>query len=242
MPSAIVLREHGGPAALKLEPIAVGEPGPAEVRVRQTAIGVNFHDIYVRNGLYRTLTLPDIPGIEAVGVVEAVGAGVTGLRPGMRIGYFTGSYGAYASERLLPAELAFALPTSVNNQTAASMLVRGLTVEMLTGPVHRVGRGDRIARSRGPPGVCREAAMPAAPADLGAVVISAATGSARRATIARAAGCQEVILYRDEDFVARVRTFTDGRGVDVAYDSVGKDTFMGSLACPGALLRGQVYG
>src|SRR4051794_29695744 len=106
MPNAIVLREHGGPETLRLEPVDVGAPGSGELRIRQTAIGVNFHDTYVRSGLYRTLALPGIPGIEAAGVVEAVGADVSGFQTGDRVGYVTGAYGAYASDRLLPADLA----------------------------------------------------------------------------------------------------------------------------------------
>src|SRR5262249_33498875 len=119
MGQAIMLREFGDAAALRLEDVAVGAPGPGELRLRQTAIGVNFHDVYVRSGLYRTLSLPGIPGIEAAGVVEAVGPGVTDVQVGDRVGYVTGGYGAYASERLLPAALAIRLPPWLDERTAA---------------------------------------------------------------------------------------------------------------------------
>ncbi|MFO1028025.1 MAG: quinone oxidoreductase [Acetobacteraceae bacterium] len=228
MPNAIVLRAHGDADALRLEPVTVGAPGPGELRVRQTAIGVNFHDTYVRSGLYRTLALPGIPGIEAVGVVEAVGDGVGAFRAGDRVGYVTGAYGAYASERVLPADLAFPLPSFLDDLTAASVLVRGLTVEMLTRTVHPVRGGDLVLVHAAAGGVGRLLCQRLA--DIGAVVIGTA-GSAGKAAIAQAAGCRHVILYREEDFVTRVRTITGGHGVAVAYDSVGRDTFDGSLAC-----------
>jgi NADPH:quinone reductase len=228
MAQAIMLREHGDASVLKPEPLTVGTPGAGELRVRQTAIGVNFHDVYVRSGLYRTLPLPGIPGIEAAGVVDDVGPGVEGFSIGDRIGYVAPQYGAYASDRILPAALAIRLPPSVDDRTAASVLVRGLTVEMLTGPVHRVHAGDRVLVHAAAGGVgqllCRKLRH------IGAFVIGTA-GSPEKAAIASEAGCQEVILYRQDDFVARVRHITGGSGVSVAYDSVGKDTFMGSLEC-----------
>ena len=138
MAQAIVLREPGNATVLRLENVPVGAPGPGELRLRQTAIGVNFHDIYVRSGLYKTLPLPGIPGIEATGVVEAVGSGVDDFRVGDRVGYVTAQYGAYASERLLPAGLAIKIPAWLDDTVVASVLVRGLTVQMLTRMVHRV--------------------------------------------------------------------------------------------------------
>lgn len=228
MAQAIVLREPGDASVLRLEQVAVGVPGPGELRLRQTAIGVNFHDIYVRNGLYKTLKLPGIPGIEAVGVVEAAGPGVEDFRTGDRVGYVTAEYGACASERLLPAALAIPLPPWLDDQTAASVLVRGLTVGMLTHAVHRVTPGAHVLVHAAAGGVGRMLCQTLR--DIGAHVIGTA-GSPGKAAVARAAGCEEVILYRDEDFVARVRAITKGRGVDVVYDSVGKDTFIGSLDC-----------
>ena len=235
MANAIVLREHGGTDVLRLEPVTLDAPGPGEIRLRQTAIGVNFHDIYVRSGLYRTLALPGIPGVEAVGVVEAAGPGVTHLTAGDRIGYVTGRYGAYASHRNLDADLAFKLPDTLDDRTAAASLVRGLTVEMLTTLVHRIQPGDRVLVHAAAGGVGRLLCLKLNA--LGACVIGTA-GSPEKAAIARAAGCAEVILYREQDFVARVRDITNGAGVNVAYDSVGKDTFAGSLDC--LALRGHL--
>ena len=228
MARAIVLRDFGEASVLHVEDATVGAPAAGELRIRQTAIGVNFHDVYVRSGLYRTLAPPGVPGIEAAGVVEAVGPDVTGFQPGDRVGYVTGGYGAYASDRVLPAGLAFRLPAAIDDRTAASVLVKGLTVEMLTGAVHRVASGDRVLVQAAAGGVGRMLCQKLHA--IGAMVIGTA-GSAEKAAIARAAGCDHVILYREEDFVAQVRTITGGRGVDVAYDSVGKDTFLGSLAC-----------
>ena len=235
MAQAIVLREHGGEEVLRLENVAVGAPGPGQLRVLQTAIGVNFHDCYVRSGLYRTLPLPGVPGIEAAGVVEDVGPEVVGFKPGDRIGYVTAGYGAYATERLLDAGLAIPLPASVTDEMAASVLVRGLTVQMLTRAVCRVTAGDRVLVHAAAGGVGRMLCQ--ALKHLGVFVIGTA-GSPERAAAARAAGCDATILYREQDFVAEVAAITDGRGVAVAYDSVGKDTFSGSLACLG--VRGHL--
>jgi NADPH2:quinone reductase len=226
MATAIVLRSHGGPEMLTSERVEVGRPGRGELRVRQTAVGVNFHDCYVRSGLYQTLALPGIPGIEAAGVIEEIGAGVAGFAVGDRIAYVTGQYGAYASERLMPAAIALRLPEGVSEAVAATVLLKGLTTEMLTREVHPLKAGDVVLVHAAAGGVgrllCRRARQ------LGATVIGT-VGSAAKAEIARASGCAHVILYRQEDFVARVKEITGGRGVDVAYDSVGRDTFDGSL-------------
>jgi len=228
--AAIVLASHGGPEMLRLTPVEVGAPGAGQVRLRQTAVGVNFHDIYVRSGLYRTLALPGIPGIEAVGVVEAVGPGVDGLRVGDRVGYVTGEYGAYAEARLLAADLALRLPAGLDDLSAAGLLVKGLTACMLLRHVHPVRAGETILVHAAAGGVglllCAWASA------SGARVIGTA-GSPEKAAQARAAGAAEVILYREIDFVAAVRDLTGGAGVAVAYDSVGADTFLGSLACLG---------
>jgi NADPH:quinone reductase len=235
MAEAIILREHGGPDMLRPEAIEVGDPGPGELRIRQTAIGVNFHDCYVRSGLYRTLALPGVPGIEAAGVVEAAGPGVSGFAAGDRIGYVTAGYGGYASHRLLPAALALRLPEGMSDQLAASVLLKGLTAEMLLRQVHRVEAGQTLLVQAAAGGVGRLLCQWAS--HLGATVIGT-VGSAAKAEIARAAGCHHVILYREEDFVARVKAITGGRGVDAAYDSVGRDTFDGSLEC--LALRGHL--
>jgi NADPH:quinone reductase len=223
---AIVMRETGGPEVLKGESIAVGTPGAGELRIRQTAIGVNFHDVYVRSGLYRTLALPGIPGIEAAGVVEEVGPEVSSFAPGDRIAYVTGRYGAYASDRLLPAELAVRLPPEIDERLAATALLKGLTAEMLAREVYPVRPGDTVLVHAAAGGVGRLLCQLAR--HLGATVIGT-VGSQAKAELARDAGCEHTVLYRDESFVERVREITDGRGVDVAYDSVGKDTFSGSL-------------
>lgn len=230
-----MLREHGGPHCLRPEPVTIPALGTGELRVRQTALGVNFHDIYVRTGLYRTLPLPGIPGIEAAGVIEAIGPDVDRFQVGDRIGYVAASYGAYASERVLPADLALKLPDTIDDQTAASVLVRGLTVQMLTGPVHPIRGGETVLVHAAAGGVGRLLCQTLQA--LGARVIGTA-GSREKAAIARAAGCETVILYREEDVVARIRDLTGERGVSVVYDSVGKDTFFGSLDCLG--MRGHL--
>jgi NADPH2:quinone reductase len=226
MPEAILLRAHGGPETLQPEQVDIGDPGPGELRVRQTAIGVNFHDVYVRTGLYRTLPLPGIPGIEAVGVVEAIGPEVEGFAVGDRIGYITGKYGAYASARILPARIALHLPDAIDDQLAATVLLKGLTAEMLLRRVHAVQPGETILVHAAAGGVGRLLCQWASA--LGATVIGTAGSEAKR-EIALAAGCRHVILYRKTDFVVEARRITAGRGVDVVYDSVGKDTFAGSL-------------
>ena len=226
MATAIVLRTYGGPEVLTSERAEVGRPGRGELRVRQTAIGVNFHDCYVRSGLYRTLALPGIPGIEAAGVIEEIGPDVSGFAVGDRIAYVTGQYGAYASERLMQAAIALRLPAGISEAVAATVLLKGLTTEMLTREVHPLKAGDVVLVHAAAGGVgrllCRRARQ------LGATVIGT-VGSAAKAEIARASGCAHTILYRQEDFVARVKEITGGRGVDIAYDSVGRDTFDGSL-------------
>lgn len=228
MPKAIVMAEPGGPEVLCLQAVDPGAPGPGELRVRQTAIGVNFHDVYVRTGLYRTLSLPGIPGIEAAGVVTAAGPETDGFAPGDRIAYVTSSYGAYAEERILPAALALRLPDALGDVAAASILLKGMTACMLLQHVHQVRPGQAVLVHAAAGGVgqllCRWARH------LGATVIGT-VGSEEKARIARACGADHAILYRSEDFVARVREITAGEGVDVAYDSVGRDTFLGSLDC-----------
>lgn len=235
MAQAIMLREHGGPEVLRAEAIDVPAPGPGALLLRQTAVGVNFHDCYVRSGLYRTLPLPGVPGIEAAGVVEAIGPGVAGFAPGDRVAYVTGGYGAYASHRVIPAAIALRLPGSVSDALAASVLLKGLTAEMLLRQVHRVQPGQTILVHAAAGGVGRLLCQWAS--HLGATVIGTA-GSPARAEIARRAGCAHVVLYREQDFVAEVRRVTGGRGVDAAYDSVGQDTFDGSLEC--LALRGHL--
>ena len=228
MARAIVMRAPGGPEVLKVENVDVGQPGPGQARLRQTAAGVNFHDIYVRTGLYKTLTLPGIPGLEAVGVVEAIGAGVDQVKVGDRVGCLTATYGGYAEARLVDAELLIKLPAAVDDHTAAATLLRGLTAQMLAHHVHKIGAGQTVLVHAASGGVGRLLCQWAHHA--GATVIGT-VGSEEKARSARDNGCDHVILYRTENFVERVQAITGGRGVDVAYDSVGKDTFMGSMTC-----------
>ena len=228
MATAMIMHEAGGPQVLRPETVTVGEPGPGQVRLRQTAIGVNFHDIYVRSGLYRTLPLPGIPGLEAAGVVEAVGEGVTAFAAGDRVAYTSGNYGAYADQRLIDAGRLVRLPDDIDDVLVAGMMVRGLTARILLTDVFPVREGSVILVQAAAGGVgqllCQWARH------LGATVIGT-VGSQEKAERARRHGCHHVILYREQNVVDTVKQLTDGRGVDVAYDSVGKDTFYDSLAC-----------
>jgi len=226
MAETIVLRAHGGPETLQIDQVDVGDPGSGEIRIRQTAIGVNYHDVYVRSGLYQTLPLPGVPGIEAVGVVTATGPETAGFAVGDRIGYITGQYGAYASARVLPARLAIPLPEAIDDHLAATVLLKGLTAAMLVRRVHRIRPGQTVLVHAAAGGVGRLLCQWATA--LGATVIGT-VGAAAKREVALAAGCAHVILYREVDFVAEVRRLTGGQGVDVAYDGVGKDTFYGSL-------------
>lgn len=228
MARAIVLREHGGPEVLRAEAMDVGAPGPGQVRLRQTAIGVNFHDVYIRNGSYAGwMPLPGIPGVEAAGVVVAVGPD-TSFSPGDRVAYLTPGYGAYATERLIGAERLVRLPPGIDEAVAAASMVKGLTAWLLLHRVYRVGAGDRILVHAAAGGVGRM--LCAWASRLGAEVIGT-VGSPEKAALARRSGCHHTILYREEDVVTRVMALTGGCGVAVAYDSVGRDTFAGSLAC-----------
>jgi NADPH2:quinone reductase len=228
MTQAIVLREAGGPEQLLWESVPLGEPGPQELLIRHTAIGVNFHDTYVRSGSYKTLKLPGIPGLEAAAVVEKVGSQVTGFSPGDRISYIDPAYGAYSQHRLLAARLALRLPDSVSDEVAASLTIKGFTACMLLRRVHVVRPGETLLIHAAAGGVGQPLVRWAK--HLGATVI-ATVGSEKKATIARECGADHVILYREENFVERVAQITQGRGVDVAYDSVGADTFSGSVDC-----------
>jgi len=225
---AIVLHETGGPEKLRWESVEVGEPGEGELRIRHTAIGVNFHDTYVRSGSYRTLPLPGIPGVEAAGVVEQAGPRVAGFAAGDRISYINERYGGYAEARLLPARLALKIPDWLSDEAAAALTVKGLTACMLLRRVHAVQPGEKVLVHAAAGAVGQLLVRWAK--ELGATVI-ATVGSAEKATVAAGCGADEVILYREEDFVARVRHLTDGEGVDVAYDGVGAATFAGSLDC-----------
>ena len=223
---AIIIRDYGGSEVLFYEDVEVAEPGPGELRIRQTGIGVNYHDVYVRSGLYKTLPLPGIPGCEATGVVEAVGPDVSGYAERDRIAYVTGGYGAYASHRILPEHLAVPVPDDVTNEAAASNLLRAMTVEMLTGPVCNISPGMNVLVHAAAGGAGRMLCQ--ALSHLGATVIGT-VGSTEKADMAKANGCTNTILYREVDFTTAVLELTDGKGVQVVYDSVGADTFAGSI-------------
>ncbi|WP_298829083.1 quinone oxidoreductase [uncultured Piscinibacter sp.] len=226
MTDAIVIEAYGAPEVMQLRRIDVPSPGPGQVRLRHTRIGVNFHDVYVRNGMYRTLDLPGTPGIEAAGVVVECGEGVTTWRPGDRAAYVSGAYGVYASERLIDAALLLRLPDGVSDDAAASVLLRGLTADMLLRRVHRVSAGDWVLVQAAAGGVgqllCRWAQH------LGAKVIGTVAHAGQAEAAARA-GCTLVLDSRRDDVAQRVREATGGAGVAVAYDGVGRDTFEGSL-------------
>jgi NADPH:quinone reductase len=235
MTHAIVLHEAGGPEKLQYEAVEVGEPGPDELLIRHTAIGVNFHDTYVRSGLYRTLKLPGIPGLEAAAIVEKVGSNVTGFASGDRVSYIDPSYGAYSQRRILPIRLALRLPDDIGDEVAAGLTIKGFTACMLLRRVHTVRAGETLLIHAAAGGVGQPLVRWAK--HLGATVV-ATVGSEKKAAIARECGADHVILYRDENFVERVAQITQGRGVDVAYDSVGADTFSGSVDCLG--IRGTL--
>lgn len=232
---AIVLAEAGGPEVLRLETVALAEPGPGEVLIRQRAAGVNFHDTYVRSGAYKTLALPGIPGLEGAGVVEAVGAGVSDFAVGDRIAYIDNRYGGYARRRLLSADLVVPLPDGVDDRLAAAWLLKGLTALVLVEQVHAITPGDAVLVQAAGGGVGQ---LLARLAKLRGCTLIGTAGDATKQRLAREAGCDHVIAYREEDVAARVREIAGPKGVAVAYDAVGRDTFEGSLATLG--LRGHL--
>jgi len=225
---AIMLRQYGGPEQLVLELDDVSDPKPGELLIRHTAINVNFHDIYVRTGLYQTLVLPGIPGLDAVGVVESTGPGEERFRPGDRIGWISAAYGGYCARRILPSALAFPIPDSMDDARAAASLMKGFTARMLVTQSHQVKAGQTVLIHAAAGGVgqllCQWCKA------LGARVIATVSTEAK-AKVAHESGADEIIFYRSDDFVARVLAFTNGQGVAAVFDSVGQDTFTGSLKC-----------
>ena len=227
MVTKVMIRAYGGPEVLEVADGEVGAPGKGEICVRHTAIGLNYIDTYFRTGLYPPPTgLPFTPGLEAAGVVEAVGEGVTSLKAGQRIAYSTGPLGAYSSERLMPAEKAIAIPDSIADETAAAMMLKGMTTQYLLRQTYAVQPGDTILIHAAAGGVGLIAGQWAK--HLGATVIGTA-GSEEKAALAKAHGYDHVILYRKENIAERVKEITGGKGVPVVYDGVGKDTFEASL-------------
>src|SRR5213076_2415078 len=227
MPHAIRIHANGGPEVLTFEDVSVGDPGPGEARVRHTAVGVNYIDTYHRSGLYK-LALPSAIGSEAAGVVEAVGSGVDWVKPGDRVAYCGGSLGSYSEVRVMPAERLVRIPDGVSDRVAATLMLKGLTVQYLFRQTHRLAAGDTIlfhaAAGGGGSIACQWAKA------LGVTMIGT-VGSDEKAALAKSLGCTHTIVYTRENFVERVKALTGGKGVPVVYDAVGKDTFPASLDC-----------
>ena len=227
MTKAVRFHKTGGPEVLQVDDVQVGDPGDGQARVKNTAIGLNFIDTYHRSGLY-PLPLPSGTGLEAAGVVEAVGNGVTHVKPGDRVGYAGGPPGAYSEVRLIPADRLVKVPDGISDKQVAAMMLKGLTVQYLVRRVYRVEKGETVLFHAAAGGVGLIACQWLKA--LGVTVIGT-VGSDEKAKIANAHGCDHTIVYTRENFVDRVKQITGGRKVPVVFDSVGKDTFMGSLDC-----------
>lgn len=227
MAKAIRLDRIGGPEVMTLVDVEVGAPGPGEARVRHEAIGVNFIDVYFRSGLYPQ-PLPAGLGMEGAGVVEAVGEGVTVVAVGDRVAYAGRPNGAYADVRNLPADVLLRLPDEISFETGAAMMLQGLTVQYLFNRTTKLKAGDTILFHAAAGGVGLIAAQWARA--IGVNMIGS-VGSEEKAALAREHGCAHVINYNTENFVDRVKDITGGKKVSVVYDSIGKDTFIGSLDC-----------
>jgi NADPH2:quinone reductase len=227
MGRAIRIHETGGPEVLRLEEVAIPAPGEGQARVRHTAIGVNFIDTYHRTGLYK-LPLPSGLGVEAAGVVEEVGPGVSHVAAGERVAYVSRPPGAYADAAIVPADRLVRIPEGVSDEVAAAAMLKGMTVWMLVRRIHAVKPGETVLfhAAAGGVGLIAMQWLRA----LGARTI-ATVGSDAKGVLARQAGASEVIVYTREDFVKRVRELSGGKGVPVVYDSVGRSTFEGSLDC-----------
>ena len=227
MVAAVRVHKHGGPEVLTYEQVEVPSPGPGEVRVRQHACGLNFIDVYFRNGLYAAPSLPFVAGNEGAGEVVEVGPGVTDLKAGDRVGY-TSALGCYAEERILAADRAVKLPEGISFEQAAGMMLKGMTVQYLLHRTFKVQKGHTVLIHAAAGGIGLIACQWAK--HLGATVIGT-VGSQEKAELAKANGAHHTILYNSEDFVARVKEITRGGLCEVVYDGVGKATFPGSLDC-----------
>ena len=227
MTKAIRIHEHGGPEVLKYEDVDLGDVGPGEVRLRHNAIGLNFIDVYQRTGLYPLGDLPKTLGMEAAGVIEEVGSDVEDFKAGDRVAYAMG-LGSYSEERIWSTDRLVKLPDSIEDQTAAAMMLQGMTAYYLLNRTYQVKAGDTILFYAAAGGVGLIACQWAK--HLGATVIGC-VGSEEKAALAKAHGCDHPILYRDENVPGRVKEITGGEGVPVVYDSIGKDSFDDSLDC-----------
>ncbi|MEE8393029.1 MAG: quinone oxidoreductase [Rhodospirillales bacterium] len=225
---AVRIHQTGGPEVLSYEDVEIGAPGPGQVRVRHSAIGLNFIDVYHRTGLYPLGDLPAMIGLEGAGTIVAAGPGVEGLEEGGRVAYASPPAGAYAEERIIAADRLIKLPDGIDERTAAAMMLKGLTAHYLIRRTYEVKEGDAILIHAAAGGVgllvCQWAKH------IGATVIGT-VGTKEKATLAAANGCDHPIEYSRENFTERVREITGGEGVSVVYDSIGKDTFEGSLDC-----------
>jgi len=227
MVAAIRVHKLGGPEVLTYEDAEVGPPGPGQIRIKQHACGINYIDTYYRTGLYPAPSLPFIPGNEAGGDVVAVGEGVKDLKVGDRVAYVV-TLGGYTAERLLPANRVVKLPDAISYEQAAGMMLKGMTARYLLRRTFKVEKGTTLLLHAAAGGVGLIASQWAK--HLGATVIGT-VGSKEKAALAKAHGCQHTILYREEDFVARVKEITSGKLCDVVYDGIGKTTFPASLDC-----------
>jgi NADPH:quinone reductase len=228
MTRVVRVHAYGGPEVLRVEDVAVGAPGPGQVKLRQTAIGLNYIDVYVRTGLYPQVSMPFIPGQEGAGIVTDVGQGVTGLKAGDRVAYAAGPGGGYAEERLIAADKVVKLPDGIDDKTGAAMMLQGMTVEYLLNRTYKVGPGTVLLLHAAAGGIGLIACQWARA--LGATVIGTASTPEKMA-LAKANGATHMIDSKTENFVEKVREFTAGKLCDVVYDSIGKDTFPASLDC-----------
>jgi NADPH:quinone reductase len=228
MVAAVRVHQHGGPEVLKFEEIDIPAPGQGQIKIKQHACGVNFIDTYFRMGMYPSpVGMPFVAGNEGAGEVIAVGPGVTDIKVGDRVAYVV-PLGGYAAERLLPADRAVKLPSSISYEQAAAMMLKGMTVEYLVSRTYKVSKGSTVLMHAAAGGVglilCQWAKH------LGATVIGT-VGSEEKAALAKQNGCDHTILYRKEDFAAKVKEITGGKLCDVVYDGIGKTTFPASLDC-----------
>jgi len=227
MTKAIRMFKTGGPEVMEYVDVEVGDPGPGEVRIRHAAVGLNFIDVYFRTGLYPQ-PLPGGLGQEGAGTIEAVGAGVADFKVGDRVAYAGRPNGAYAEARVMPADILVKLPDSISFDTAAAMMLQGMTVQYLLRQTYPLKAGETILLHAAAGGIGLIACQWARA--LGVTVIGTVSTD-EKAALAKAAGCTHVINYKTENFVEHVKELTSGKGVPVVYDSIGKDTFIGSLDC-----------